>query len=28
VRADGKKYQIAVAGHGLQKNYVVNAVLN
>jgi predicted phosphodiesterase len=27
VRADGKKYQVAVAGNGLQKNYVVNAVL-
>jgi hypothetical protein len=27
VRADGKKYQVVVAGNGLQKNYVVNAVL-
>src|SRR5450830_1145472 len=27
VRADGKKYQVAVAGNGFQKNYVVNAVL-
>ena len=27
VRADGKKYQVAVAGNGMQKNYIVNAVL-
>lgn len=27
VRADGKKYQVAVAGNGMQKNYVVNTVL-
>jgi len=27
VRADGKKYQIAVAGNGMQKSYVVNTVL-
>jgi alkaline phosphatase len=28
VRADGKKYQVDVAGNGLQKNYVVNTILN
>jgi hypothetical protein len=27
VRADGRKYQVAVAGNGAQKNYVVNATL-
>ncbi|WP_157288211.1 metallophosphoesterase family protein [Uliginosibacterium gangwonense] len=27
VRADGKKYQVVVAGNGLQRNYVINTVL-
>jgi len=27
VRADGKKYQVAVSGYGLQKSYVINATL-
>ena len=27
VRADGKKYQVAIAGNGLQKSYVINKVL-
>ena len=27
VRADGKKYQVVIAGNGLQKSYVINKVL-
>ena len=27
VRADGKKYQLVVAGNGQQKSYVINKVL-
>jgi len=27
IRADGKKYQVVVAGNGLQRNYVINTVL-
>lgn len=27
VRADGPRYQVAVAGHGLQKSYIVNKTL-
>lgn len=28
VRADGNKYQIAVAGNGMQKSYLINRILN